>query len=232
MSIFRKIVKLFSNTNSTSSNNFSEIELAIVPYNDKPYYFGYKSWWYVVKTTQTDGLAKYIKGLDNNFLRDSLFRAPGWQVNISADYNGWTFLICELSGDSVDDCNNLKTFLIQLSKEFTEAQFFGTHRVVEYHCWAKAINGDLIRMYSYLGERGENICITGLPTEAESKYNLENTLNDIIRDDNYYEMNNITFADESIVMEIADKWSYDPTKFSEEVFERIWTSALTIKRVK
>jgi hypothetical protein len=232
MGIFRKIADLLSNTNATKSTSSPDFKLEIAPYTGKPFYFGYKSCWYVVKTSQTNELAKYIQELNNDLLKDSLFRVPGWQVTISANYNGWTFLFCELNGDSPEGCNILKAFLIQLSKEFTEAQFFGTHRVVEYHCWAKAVNGELIRLYSYVGESGENICITGAPTEAESKYNLENTLDEIIRDDSYYENNNITFADESIVMEIAGKWSYDPTKFSKEDLERIWTSALTVTRVK
>ena len=76
------------------------------------------------------------------------------------------------TGDSKESIEQVSDLLKSLSKQFGEAQFFCTHRVVEYHCWIKSTNGQIDRIYSYLGERGANIEIQGEPTEIEKKYKL------------------------------------------------------------
>ena len=68
----------------------------------------------------------------------------------------------------------LEILLNKLSLEFGEAQFFGNHRVVEYHNWMKSINGKTERIYAYIGERGENIKVFGNPSEIEKDLNLFN----------------------------------------------------------
>jgi hypothetical protein len=102
-----------------------------------------------------------------------------------------------------------------LSKEFGEAQFFCTHRIVEYHCWALATNGQVNRVYSYLGESGENIVIEGQPTTFEQTLNLVNTFSDEAKNENYYEQEDLVWASEELVMEVAKHWSIDPTKLGE-----------------
>ena len=61
-----------------------------------------------------------------------------------------------------------------LSKEFGEAQFLATYRVVSFVCWMKSIDGNTIRVYDYAD--GENISIAGEPTPIEKKLKLVNTL--------------------------------------------------------
>ncbi|WP_157588839.1 hypothetical protein [Psychroserpens burtonensis] len=43
--------------------------------------------------------------------------------------------------------------LNKLSTKFGEAQFIGTHRVVEYHNWMRSLNGTTKRIYAYIGKR-------------------------------------------------------------------------------
>ena len=126
---------------------------------------------------------------------------------ITPQIGDWILAIGEgiPAGDSEESVREVKEILEKLSKEFAEAQFFCTHRVVEFHCWIKAENGIVKRVYSYLGERGENIAIEGEPTEAESNYNLINTFSEEAKQDDYYDREDLEYPDEELVMEIAGK---------------------------
>lgn len=84
---------------------------------------------------------------------------------------------------------------------FGEAYYFGTHRVVEYHAWAKSVNGKLVRAYGYLGETGETIVNRGEISDAE----LENGL--IYTDLDAEEPN---LPNEEDVLLMAKAWTIDP----------------------
>ncbi|TVZ08684.1 hypothetical protein JM80_1184 [Cellulophaga sp. RHA_52] len=108
----------------------------------------------------------------------------------------------------------VEILLNYLSTEFGEAHFFGTNRVVEYHSWMKSKNGKMERIYSYLGESMENIKVFGEPTKAEEGLKLFNSLSEDAKNEAYFEREDLTYADEMLVMEIAEKWGVNPTKLS------------------
>ena len=181
--------------------------------------FGYKCMWLAVKTDDKNRLAEVLK-LKN--ISDC-----NWQVGIEKAYkdavfitpaiDGWT-LACGWGlphGDSKDGIEIVKNMLQELSKEFGEAQFFCTHRVTEYHCWIKASNGQVERVYSFLGESGENIAIEGQPTEFERTLKLVNTFSDEAKDREYFEREGLVWPDEELLMQVAGNWSIDPTKLDE-----------------
>ena len=172
--------------------------------------------WFAVKT---DDNHKLVRSLRLTNISDC-----NWQVGIDKAYNGsvfvtptidgWT-LACGFglpNGDTKESIEEVKNILQSLSKEFGEAQFFCTHRVTEYHCWIKASNGQVERVYSYLGESGENILIEGKPTEFELTLKLANTFSEEAQDDNYFEREDIVWADEELVMKVAEHWSIDPSQ--------------------
>ncbi len=181
---------------------------------DLPIGFGYKCMWFAVKTSNKNRLAEILK------IRN--ISNCNWLIGINKAYTGGVFITPAIDswtmacgwglphGDSKDGIEKVKGILEILSKEFGEAQFFCTHRVTEYHCWMKASNGQVVRVYSYLGESGENVVVEGQPTEFEQTLQLVNTflpgLND--KDD-------ITYPDEELVMQIAEHWSIDPSKLDE-----------------
>ncbi len=115
----------------------------------------------------------------------------------------------------MESIEKLEEILNKLSTEFGEAHFFGTHRVVEYHNWMKSVNGKTVRIYSYAGERMENIKVFGNPTEPETKLNLFNSLSEEAKSDAYFDREDLIFADEELVMKIAEHWSVDPTQLTE-----------------
>jgi len=181
--------------------------------------FGYKCMWFAVKTDNKNKLAEILK-LKN--ISDC-----NWQVGIDKAYNGSVFITPTIDGwtlacgwglphgDSKEGIDEVKNILQALSKEFGEAQFFCTHRVTEYHCWIKATNGQVERVYSYLGESGENIVIEGQPTEFEQTLKLANTFSDEAKDEKYFEREDLVWADEELLMQVAENWSIDPTKLDE-----------------
>lgn len=165
--------------------------------------FGYKCMWFAVKTDKKNRLAEIFK-LKN--LSDC-----NWQVGIDNAYNGSIFIAPTIDGwtlacgwglphgDTKEGIEEVKNILRTLSKEFGEAQFFCTHRVTEYHCWIKATNGQIERVYSYLGESGESIAIEGQPTKFERTLKLINTFSDEAKDEKYFERENLVWADEELV---------------------------------
>jgi hypothetical protein len=181
--------------------------------------FGYKCLWFAVKTDDKERLASIFK-LKN-------IHGCNWRIGIDVAYKGavfitptidkWT-LICGWGlVDIGSSPEKAKPILQVLSKEFGDAQFFCTYRVTEYHCWMKARNGVVERVYDYSGESAENNAIEGEPTAFEQTRKLVNTLSDEAKDPKYFKNKEIIWPDEDLVMEIAGHWSIDPTKLEKRV---------------
>ncbi|NHN26273.1 hypothetical protein FIA58_011345 [Flavobacterium jejuense] len=192
----------------------------ILTKRDTPIDFGYKTVWIAVKTNDKK---RIIEILDLKNTQDA-----NWKSGIETAYNDGIFITPQIgewtlvvgmqlmrNGGSLNDLNELETKLNQLSSEFGEAQSFGTHRVVEYHHWMKSVKGKTVRIYSYLGEKGENIKIFGEPTTAETGLNLFNSLSKEAASDSYWEREDLDYPDEELVMKIAEEWSVNPTKLSQ-----------------
>jgi hypothetical protein len=178
--------------------------------------FGYKCMWFAVKTNNQKRLAEIlnIKNISGCNWEVGIDKAYNGSVFITPTINGW-ILACGWGlphGDTKEGIAEVKNILQTLSKEFGEAQFFCTHRVTEYHCWIKALNGEVKRVYSYLGESGENIAIEGEPTDFEKTLKLANTFSAEAKDQKYFEREDIVWADEETVMKVAEHWSIDPTQ--------------------
>jgi hypothetical protein len=186
---------------------------------DSPIDFGYKMIWIAVNTDNKKRIAELLS-LDNP-------QPANWESGIDIAYGGGIFISPKIGDwtlvagthlantDNLEGITQLESTLNKLSSEFGEAQSFATHRVVEYHHWIKSVNGKTIRTYAYLGESGENIKIDGEPTNAEIHLNLFNSFSPEAEDEAYWEREDVNFADEELVMQIAENWSVNPTKLSE-----------------
>jgi len=182
---------------------------------DAPVAFGYKCMWFAVKTEDKDRVAKVLN-LKNT-------KPSNWKSGIEQAYNASVFVTPSIDGwvlvagwglphgDSQESLAEVKTIAGMLSKEFDEAHFFCSHRVVEYHCWLKSVNGNTQRLYSYMGEQLQNIEIVGKPTDAEKGYDLVNTFSAEAEKDDYWDNEDLIIPDEQLVMKIAGAWSIDPT---------------------
>ena len=206
-------------TKRNSKTKFESETNKILTEKDEPIDFGYKIVWIAVKTNKKSELSK-ILGLKNP-------KPSNWKSGIENAYEDSIFITPQIGewtlavgmglplGDSQESIDKLETLLNELSSEFGEAHFYGTHRVVEYHNWMKSVDGKMQRIYSYVGESMENIKVYGEPTEPEKNLNLFNSLSEEAEKDEYWEREDLDYADEELVMKIAENWSINPTKLSE-----------------
>lgn len=195
--------------NSTKTPSRTPVPVDATP--DDPTPFGYKCVWFAIKSTNMDEVVKEI-GL-------KLPVPCNWKSGIAAAYEGSIFVSPAVGGwtlvigqdlPTLDDGGDRKkqtdALLVKLSQRFGEAQHFGTHRVVEFHAWAKAVGGKIIREYAYIGERGEKLCDVGTMTDEERNAGITNSPD--------------FFANENHVMKVAEKWSLDPCKLTPNSAEK------------
>ena len=84
----------------------------------------------------------------------------------------------------------------------TEVQFFSTYRVGEAHRWERAVDGELVRAFAYVGETGEVERWVGEPDAAERELGLPAELDG--NDDNE------VLVSEHDVLRLAGAWSVNP----------------------
>ena len=94
----------------------------------------------------------------------------------------------------------------------TEVQFFGTHRVVESHAWARATADGLQRAYMYVGDKGETVADIGALSREESAlgFRFFDERSPEASRDGYWEREDLEFPNEDHVMRLAGRWSIDP----------------------
>ncbi|GGL14507.1 hypothetical protein [Mangrovihabitans endophyticus] len=82
----------------------------------------------------------------------------------------------------------------------TEVQFFATHRVTESHRWQRAVRGEPVRAFGYVGQTGAVTSWHGDPDPAERAAGLPAALDD----------DTTILVSEKDVLAVADAWSVDP----------------------
>jgi hypothetical protein len=83
----------------------------------------------------------------------------------------------------------------------TEVQLFASHRVTELHRWQRAVDGQLVRAFGYVGQSGDVTTWHGDPDPAERDAGLPAVLDDEAT----------VLVSEQDVMRVAHAWSVDPT---------------------
>ena len=109
---------------------------------DGPVPFGPKCIWYSVRSTNTDDVIKAL-GLKSPVRcnwKSGIAAAYEGQIFVAPPVNGWILVVCR-DFATLDDPQRKKkaeTLLSALSTKFGEAHHYATHRIVEFHAWAKA----------------------------------------------------------------------------------------------
>jgi hypothetical protein len=190
---------------------------------DMPIGFGYKVAWLAVKTHDANAVVQKIG------LRDP--KACNWRRGIDLAYaqeqvvfvtpplGEWTLALGRVLAEQPDLPANAAAMLRSLGKQFGETQYFMTHRGIDAHLWAKADGETLIRGYGYVGDSGETIWDEGPQTPEEvglgfSFFDERSPEVEIHPD--YWGREDLTYPDESHVMQLAGRWSIDPTKIEEQ----------------
>jgi len=117
------------------------------------------------------------------------------QVFVSPSVNGWVQII------GMPDLFDRPGYMEYIAKRFREVQFFITHRVVDYHGWAKYVDGRPVRRYLWCGESGEVLCSDGELTPEERRLGF-----DRFPQSDALDWDNLCFPNEQDVHRIAAAW--------------------------
>jgi hypothetical protein len=189
--------------------------------DDGPVPFGFKCSWLAIRDVAPE---KIIAALPVRGARPS-----GWAEGVETAYEGGVFVTPPIGrwvlvastdlpdfGDA-EHPDQITALIVRLSRELeTGVQYFGTHRVVEYHAWAWGEHGEVLRAYAYIGESGTTITDVGTKTAPEEGFELFDERSPEAADDGYWEREDLRHATEELVMEIAGAWSVDPTTIDEQ----------------
>lgn len=161
---------------------------------DHPVNFGYKITWLAVKTHDVPKLAAALglRDLAPCNWKTGIDRAYASNVFFTPPLGEWTLAVglSIPSADANDSEARVVSLLERLSAQFGEAQWFVSHRVVDYHGWARFVDGKAVRHYSYLGEKGKELHDTGAHLDFEPR--------------------DLSNPNEAMVMRAASEWSIDP----------------------
>ena len=224
---------------------------------DKPESFGYKVSWFAVKASDAAAVIGALELKDAVPANWTSGLAAANPETFSSDGDRWLFVSPPLNGwvlavgswlpyptweEHHDIGAKFNTMFALLVTQFDEVQFFGSHRVSEYCAWARAVNGEPVRIFAYGGEVLMNL---GDQTPEEAKLGLPNlsglSLSDaedrifsaaeemdaeqeklvesgLSQDEAYERAHNgrHAFPTEDDVVQLAALWSIDPTHLSEE----------------
>ncbi len=220
---------------------------------DRPRPFGYKVSWFAVKTSDpaavVDALefgeatpANWASGIEVAYATDPwLFVSPpvgGWVLAAGA----WLPHPVAIEAHR-DIGEKFDVLFSRLMKRFDDVQFFGSHRVVDFVAWARALKGKPSRIFAWAD--GEILANIGEQTADEAKLGFANLTGltpskatdriFAIAEENDVEANRlaksglspgeaqarlrqdgrVAFLDEGDVAELAGLWSIDPTRLSE-----------------
>ena len=195
------------------------------PTPDNPVSFGRKCSWLAVQCNNPLEIVKALQLID--------IRESGWRSGVNASrassqghvfvsppVKEWVLAIGDFptTGDRhhLDLCTPL---LLKLGQQFSDVQFFGTHRVTSYCAWARLVEGQIIRQYSWID--GASYWDVGVetPEEVSLGMHFEDSANiDWPEDEAAADELAETYPipGESDVLNIAGAWSIDPTTLSQQ----------------
>lgn len=181
--------------------------------------FGYKTAWLAVRTDVPNRVVHAL-GLQHTTTTPAargVQAAYDWdpasddrRVFVTPPIHGWVLCVGQaLFGFADSHDPEFADLVARLSRELRcDVQFFCTHRIVEAHGWARAVGGQLLRAYLYVGESGETVVNTGEPTADELHLGFavfaspgEHTANGA----------QASYPTEEDVIRLAGRWSVNPT---------------------
>jgi hypothetical protein len=156
--------------------------------------FGYKCIWLAVRGSSLDEVAAAVglTGTRSVDWDEGVHAAYDRQVFVSPPTAGWVFVVSAML-----PFDGLAVAALS-ARLGTEVQYFRTHRVSEYHEWAYATGGRLVRRLCCNGSSG-TFEQEGPATAMEIKLGVPAMTSDDWR------------ISEETVMQVAAAWSIDPT---------------------
>lgn len=182
-----------------------------------PMTFGFKTAWFAIRSEEVKAVARALQ-LQN-------VRPAGWNYGIwhsieTDDYSifvtppikGWILAVGVPVLYEADD--HATERMVELSRQFGEAQLFASMRVSSAYVWARARNGNLLRrFYEADGERQES----GEPADEEKAMGLNffNFASPESKEPGYWDRKDLVYLGEEHVLQMAARWSVDPSKLDQ-----------------
>lgn len=109
--------------------------------------------WLAIKSSNTAHLraALALRGPVVSWA-EAMSRARERTLFLSQPADGWTLLVGGALPDPTADIDALYRFLVELSRETGEVQFFSLDRVLGFHAWARLRDGRVLRGYAWAGD--------------------------------------------------------------------------------
>jgi hypothetical protein len=218
---------------------------------DKPQPFGFKVNWFAVKTSDPSAVLDAFEigeATPSNWASGIAAAYGDASVFVSPPVSGWILVVSSSLPYPTNETHHdigrkFDVLFSRLMKQFEDVQFFGSHRVVGFVTWARALNGKPIRVFSYADEIMANV---GEQTSEEAKLGFANlgglspsdALDEMFRiaDRQHAEQDALVASglsqreararvlqtrrdaipDESDVVDLAALWSVDPTRLSDQ----------------
>lgn len=187
---------------------------------DRPVAFGYQMAWLAIRSRDTAAIVEALALEDCRYCSwnsgiGTVYdpRLGQNQVFVSPPVNGWTFVVGlplpQPMGRSFVD--KAMPLLLDLGQKFVEVQLFVAFPPVDLFAWARVIDGRIVRAFA-MGDEGI-IWNRGKTTREERALGLKLFELRGVRDrrgDAGGKL--ILHPTENHVMQVAQKWSLDPTK--------------------
>jgi hypothetical protein len=189
------------------------------PVPDLPVAFGPECGWLAIRSASVleVALALRLRRTEAANWAGGLKRAYAGDIFVSPAVASWVLAISAhlpkagLKGSP----DRLTRLLARLSRRFGEAQYFETHRVADYHAWAKAQHGQVVRAFAYSGETGAALWNIGpqTPEEIALGFNFFEETSPEAAGAGSWQRTDRRYPNEESVLAVARRWSVD-TSFS------------------
>jgi hypothetical protein len=156
---------------------------------DVPQSFGFKIMWFALKASDPAAVvdafglgeatpANWESGLTAVYSRDRSQDDDPW-LFASPPVNGWVLVACaSLPYPTVETHHDIGSkfdaLFSRLMARFDDVQFFGSHRVVDFVAWARALKGKPTRIFAWSGSDGAVLANVGDQTSEEAKLGFAN----------------------------------------------------------
>jgi hypothetical protein len=138
------------------------------------------------------------------------------QLFIAPPVNGWILLTGSGLPDPAEDVDQCFKFLVELSRQLGQVQFFSANRVLGHHAWAWAQSGRIVRAYAWAAKTLWN---QGIKTRAELELGLHCfQYLETFEQTTFSQPEVITTNAEKVPL-LAARWSLDPGSIDEYTLE-------------
>lgn len=198
----------------------SDLEPVLDPEPDSPLSFGARTIWLAIREQDVQCVAQALglRQLKPANWKSGLASIHGSgdthrRVFVTPPVNGWVLVAGALPepGDDMNDEEAIP-FLQEVASRFPELQYYGTHRVVDWHAWAVVHQGKLRRAYSYIGDLGIKNWDLGPKTRTEQELGLNffDPDDPSASNDDYWNRPDLDYPTEEDVLQLAGRWSINP----------------------